>query len=458
MEHATPNTSDADMFRPEELTLEEKIALLQRPVDSAPPADRVLDQHYKLSTEDIAEIAPGSWLCDKVIQTVFRRLTLLRPGRFYAIDTTSISTMAEIVEDLTEEARREYTRPVITDVAMLTSTQGTVLIPFNVENSHFILVALRLAERAIFIFDSTMSEGEEYRESLEDFVKKRVVWLFNFAPEDISAVHVTWNSVPCPQQGNTFDCGVAVCLTAMHLVSHPETPWTFTRPVFSSAGLTAQYSADSYWLAGRRMILELCRPYAETSVEKIKEALDQTEAAIGNSFAHLTEGLNRPGMFEAHYNNLSQMIANTGDQDVPETLLQQQQKIAFMAVQEKATRRGLSAPVACINEDLVAILNHVRELGTASTVDRDLAIQRQAPNVVVSEAWAEFRGEVARKAVDYAWHDVGEIRKVRDDLARATTSLLRAAYELYTGSGEDVPSLEAVMDLAWVASMRGGGS
>lgn len=80
MESMTPNTVGFDDLYPEALTLEEKISLLRRPGDSAPPTDKVLNEHYKLSAADIAEIKPGQWLSDKVIQTVFRRLTLLRPG------------------------------------------------------------------------------------------------------------------------------------------------------------------------------------------------------------------------------------------------------------------------------------------------------------------------------------------------------------------------------------------
>lgn len=100
----------------------------------------------------------------------------------------------------------------------------------------------------------------------------------------------------------------------------------------------------------------------------------------------------------------------------------------------------------CINADLIDILNYVRELGTASTVDRDLAIQRQAPHVVVSEDWLVFRPEVVEKAVEYAWHDVDEIKKARDDLARATTILLQAVHQLYMGPGAVVPRLETLME------------
>lgn len=462
MESMTLNTVGSDVFPPEELTLEEKISLLQRPGDSAPPADRVLDEHYKLSADDIADIQPGKWLSDKVVQTVFRRLTLLRPGKFYAIDSTSISTMAEIVHDLPEEAHDEFTRPVKTDVAMLTSTKGTVLMPFNVNGNHFILVTVRLAERAIYIYDSTRESDENnnlaagYRQFLEEFARERVVWLLDFEPREISVIPLGWHSVPCPQQDNDFDCGVSICLTAMHLISHPESPWTFTRPQFSVPGVSSRYIRGTYWLAGRRIILELCRPYADLSDEKVREALELTGAAIDRSFTRLIETHGRRGPEEEHYDAAAWTIACADGHRVAPALLQSQQEVAHLAVQVKWLRQELLAPVLCINADLIDILNYVREIGTASTVDRDLAIQRQAPHVVVSEGWLTVRPEVVKKAVEYAWHDVNEIKKVRDDLARATTALLRAVHELYMGPGAAVPSLETLMENERVH--RGSGS
>ncbi|KUI73960.1 Ubiquitin-like-specific protease 1 [Cytospora mali] len=457
---ATANTTTtmvgSDMLHSEELTLEEKIALLQRPSGSVRPADRVLDENYKLSADEIADIKPGKWLNDKVVQTVFRRLSLLRPGKFYAIDVTSISTMVEILEELLEEARVEFTRPVITDVAMLMSTRGTVLIPFNVDRSHFILVVVRLEERAIYIYDSMAratannNYDVDYWHRLQEFAKKRVEWLLNFEPREVSVIRPELRVAPCPQQLNDVDCGVSICLTAMHLISHPENPWTFQRPQFSGEALwsTGTYAMrETYWLAGRKMILELCRPYANVSDEKVKESLDDTEAAIETAFVHLTEAFGRRRREEEHYDAISQVISSAGGGSVDQDLLRNLHMVAPLVNNVRRSRYVFAACMRCVNSDLVHILNYIRELGTASTVERDLAIQRQAPEVTrLSEAWEVFRPEVVRKAVTYAWHDVEEIKKVRDDLARATTTLLRFTQELYLGPGADLPSLESVME------------
>lgn len=338
MESMTPNNVGFDDFHPEALTLEEKISLLRRTGESTPPADRVLDEHYKLSAADIAEIKPGQWLSDKVVQTVFRRLTLLRPGKFYAIDTTSMSTMAEMLDSLPEEAHDEFTRPVKTDVAMLTSTKGTVLMPFNINGNHFILVAVRLAERAIYIYDSTRETDEnnnlvaDYKEILERFVRERVAWVFDFEPREISVdIPLVWHSVPCPQQDNSVDCGVSICLTALHLISHPESPWTFTRPQFSAPGVSSRYIRETYWLAGRRIILELCKPYADLSDEKVRTALELTEASIDHSFTCLIETHGRRGPEEQHYDAVAWAIASAGGRCVAPALLQSLQGVAHPA-------------------------------------------------------------------------------------------------------------------------------
>lgn len=446
----------ASEFQPEELTLQEKISLLQRPRASAPPPERALGvQHTNLSAADIADITPGRWLNDKVIDTVLRRLTLLRPGKFFAIDLISSSLMTEILDTLVDEGERDvHTRPVMANVAMLTGTKGTVLLPFNLENNHFLLVVIRLAERAIHIYDSMRVSDPNnvnsllpgYERFLVEFVKKRVEWVLGFEPEEVSVIPPERYSVPCPQQGNSVDCGVAVCLTALHLISHPESPWTFSRPQFTIPGISGRYVSDTYWLAGRRIILELCKPCANLSKEGVKEALENTEVAIERSFASLVETYGRRGPEEQYYDAVDQVIAGADGAFVDPELLCSQQDVAPLAMQAKACRQRLTGPMLCVNSDLIDVLNHVRELGTAPTVDRDLATQRQAPDVVVSEEWAALRPEVARLAVSYAWHDVDEIRKARDDLARATGSLARAAVELYEGPGAAVPSLEALME------------
>lgn len=49
---------------------------------------------------------------------------------------------------------------------MLTGTNGTVLVPFNVDGNHFILVAIRFEERAIYIYDSLVNFPTGYRDNL----------------------------------------------------------------------------------------------------------------------------------------------------------------------------------------------------------------------------------------------------------------------------------------------------
>lgn len=174
-------------FHPEGLSLLEKVSLLQRPLSSPTPEERDLDvRHVNLSADDIDQIKPGEWLNDKIIETVLRRLTLLWPGKFFAIDPGSATTMVDIIATAEDRAERElYGGRIMKYVAMLTNTGGTggtVLLPFNVDGNHFILVAVRPAERAVLVYDSTRGSDEnnvdilvlKYMDFLVDLVKRKV--------------------------------------------------------------------------------------------------------------------------------------------------------------------------------------------------------------------------------------------------------------------------------------------
>lgn len=251
-------------------------------------------------------------------------------------------------------------------------------------------------------------------------------------------------SAPCPQQLNDVDCGVAICLTALHLISHPDMPRISNRPRFSAETLYLQSLGkhclkETYWLAGRRIVLELCRPYADVSDEKAKEVLDVTEAAIQSAFANIVESYGCRRTDEMYYDAITARIISNNGRGIEPVALQTRQTIETAVQCAKHCRYVLSVGLNSITLDVRDILDYVRELGTASTVDWDLAIQRQAPQVVLSEDWEQFRRDVVEKAVTYAWHDVEEIKKTQDDLERAANILFRLTQELSFGPGAAGP-------------------
>lgn len=149
------------------------------------------------------------------------------------------------------------------------------------------------------------------------------------------------------------------------------------------------------------------------------------------------------------------VAAAGGPAYVDPSIVYRHQSVERLVMHARMTRQQLVDPVYLVTLDLVDVLIYVLDLGTEATVNRDLAIQRQAPNVVVAEKW---RSEVVELAVTYAWHDVEPMRKTRDDLARTAAYLLQASTGIHYGPGIPGPSLKSLMENARRTGGGGGGS
>ena len=87
-----------------------------------------------------------------------------------------------------------------------------VLMPINIDANHWFLIEICMRDKCFKIYDSLYKVNEYFSENpgLGNFVLKHTIhkpgkW--------------TTKRAPCPRQGNTWDCGVWVCINAFYAAS-----------------------------------------------------------------------------------------------------------------------------------------------------------------------------------------------------------------------------------------------
>ncbi|KZL64440.1 hemolysin-type calcium-binding region protein [Colletotrichum tofieldiae] len=143
-------------------------------------AESTLEDFLNTGTENerVGNESPKAWFSDIYIDSLFRLITL----------ASSANSVAHI------------------DPAV------TVLLPINIDDAHWVLAEVAIAQQSISIYDSLPSA------SSFDKIKEYMTRFIN----DAGAANWSTFAVrqkQCPRQTDNYDCGVCVVILAMHIVT-----------------------------------------------------------------------------------------------------------------------------------------------------------------------------------------------------------------------------------------------
>ncbi|XP_065920475.1 uncharacterized protein [Dysidea avara] len=151
---------------------------------------------------DVYALFPGNWLTDKGI-TTFLKVAAKRCLQMKGLNTFVASTF--LYNSMCRNmnlAKRWYRDVNICDYELR-------VIPVNINESHWILVVLQTTKKELWLFDSTANVYVSCISVFKEWLvlKTATTW------RDINAASVISNM---PLQSNSSDCGVFVCLYALH--------------------------------------------------------------------------------------------------------------------------------------------------------------------------------------------------------------------------------------------------
>ncbi|KKY33954.1 putative smt3-specific protease [Diaporthe ampelina] len=244
---------------------QERVAQLERPEGTNPPDDRRLDNSYRLDIKSIESLWPGEWLDDGVINAFLRSLCLTRPGEYVTFDGAALNFLLSVLESEgatapTQTEVDELYKPFRALAATVTGNRGLVFMPFCL-GSHWILAVADLQTQIIRVYDSLVSwdrTSQVVPSRLVEQILPYVKGTLRFcSDEDGWAVE----HIRLPIETNSTECGVYLCLMALHETHRPETGLGgYVTLFYDENGVLSSYKLDScYWIAGRKVILEVCR-------------------------------------------------------------------------------------------------------------------------------------------------------------------------------------------------------
>lgn len=233
-----PNTNSVQAPTPSHKALGKRPAAAEEPVGthdvhSQPwPLNKrhKVDRDPYLQASDIAGMQPGKCLNGTIIYFFLRQLASACPGRFTVIDPLHLSQgPTPVVQSLLHE-----------QFVSNATNERTILLPVHF-NNHWVLAVLRLANgsKTIEFYDSLYAGQSD----LEYRPFTQVKTLLDQVVIDHAEDGPSWKmeTCSCPEQANSIDCGISVCLVAMHLASGVALP------------------QDTDWLLWRRIIILLCK-------------------------------------------------------------------------------------------------------------------------------------------------------------------------------------------------------
>lgn len=365
-----------------------QVQQLQRPPGNQPPTDRNFDDSYTLDYRSLVSIGPFQWLDDGVINTFLRSLCLARPGQYVALDSTPLQHLQTMLESestapQTQAEIDELYKTLRTLAATVTGNRGLVFMPFCIED-HWILAVADFESQVIRVYDSLVSCTETGMIVPSDLVERIlpcVKGILSFCIDESQwAVLHMW----LPIQRNLTECGVYVCLMALQN-AHKRNfmPDDYVTMYGNADGDPLYYELEvCYWMAGRRVILEVCRRY-------FKPVSNETQLGL----LYVSQSIN--GVFRHYY-------------DPPLAERQTSQFPPYHVARYWTLDRVINA--------LDWLIESIAYLGFTQFLRDNDRIQRNACNVVLTMAGEPYRNEIVEEAVNYAWHDGEALRNLATDL------------------------------------------
>lgn len=376
--------------------LEERLAQLRRPEGTQPPADRRLDDSYTLDNDSLRTLYPSKWLDDGIIDAFFRTICLARPGECVTFDSTTLAFLLQQIpmEGATQEVFDDLYRPFRKLAATVTGNRGLVFMPFCIE-SHWILAVAHLKYLVIRVYDSLAvcewSGRVDPRPIVQAILHCARATLSFCAHEDQWVVDHMW----LPIYPNDTECGVYICMMALHHSWSPQfRPDDYVTRYRHWNGNLENYELDEcYWLAGRRIILDICWRHFKSR--------DGSTGLLANDVAW----------------TLDQAFEKYSDR-APRPEPQHKHQLEGYYVARSYTLQRLMAGV-------LWTLDWIGELGNTQFLSRREMIQQRAREVFLTPLGEPFRNEIVEEAVSYAWHDVEALRNLSDDLRRIRDNLVQ---------------------------------
>lgn len=392
---------------------QQRVARLARPVGSQPPSDRKMDGTYTLDGNSLKSLLVGEWLDDVVVNTFLKSLCLARPGKCVTFDSAVLLVLFVTLRsgESTPPAIDALYRPLRTLAATVTGNQGLVFMPFCI-NAHWVLAVADLQNQVIRVYDSLVSCDETGHVVPSELVKSIipcVKGILSFCmAEDRWAIQHMW----LPITANTTECGVYVCLMALQ---HAYMPWFnadyCVGRFYDWNRNLLYYGLDAfYWLMGRKIILGVCRRYFQPTPDD----------------ATLTPPLVEQNINEAWDSHVVAFPAG----------------LPFYRLKPYFKAR-LQTLYQVLNA-LTWVIDSIDSLGSTQHVHLSESIQNKAREVVVTPPGQPFLNEIVNEAVSYAWHDVGALQNLVQDL-------MHVRYLLY----QDVNYAQAQLD--YLAASYGPG-
>lgn len=368
-----------------------------RPEGNEPPTDRNFDDSYRLDNGSLESIKPLRWLDDGVINTFLRSLCLARPGQCVTFDSNVLNALQTTLESedaasLTQAEVDELFKPFRTLAATVTGNRGLVFMPFCIDY-HWILAVADFESQVIRVYDSLVSCTETGMVVPSDLVNRILICAtgtLRFCIDESQwAVQHMW----FPIERNYTECGVYVCLMALqHAHKRDFVLDDYNKIYRHMYGHLSRYELEwCYWMAGRRVILEVCRRY-------FKPVSHETQLR----FLQVGRSINK--WFRDYY----------------DPALAEEQTSQF-----NTFHMARSRTLDCVTDALQWFIDSIRKLGSTQSLQENKDIQQKACDVVLTSAGEPYRNEIVEEAVKYACHDVEALQNLGSDLNQARQSLVR---------------------------------
>lgn len=365
---------------------------LQRPEGNEPPADRNFDDSYTLDKESIKSIGPYNWLDDGVINAFLRSLCLARPGQCVTFDSTPLKVLQATVEyaeatSLTQTALNEDYKPFRTLVATVTGNKGLVFMPFCIQD-HWLLAVADFKKELIRVYDSMAFTDGTGKIIPSDLVRRILPCVRGTLTFCIGEYQWPVEYMWLPIKPNVTECGVYICLMALQHAYEPGfMPDNYVAQFHDWNGNWSYYELDEcYWLAGRKIILEVCR-------RRFKPNPD------GTLRTDVLVAQNIDEEFRRCFDYPSRVI-------MPISLA-----TPYYKARSKTLRRVLYG--------LQWAISSIRNLDSTQYLWLNEEVQRRALQVVLTPLGAPFVNEIVAEAASYALHDVEALHNLHVDLSHA---------------------------------------
>lgn len=354
------------------------------------------DGSYKVDIASIETLSPEEWLDDGVINAFLRNICLTRPGQYVTFDAATLTCLMSLLESddgtaPTQTQVDELYEPLRILAATVTGNRGLVFMPFCLMG-HWILAVADLRTETVRVYDSLVSYNEDLRKvEPSDLVRRILLYVegilrFCLVEDGWAVKHIL-----LPIEGNVTECGVYLCLMALREAHGRHFGLSdYVTLFFDGSGVVSPYYLDAcYWIVGRKVILEVCKPFFRPTSEEILKRFNDVKSAINQRLREEFYNVRYPG-FLPHW---------------PSYL---------------GSRCWI---LRCIGVDLLNVIKSINILESTQHRPYNMEIQRRAREVVLTPPGEAFRDRIVHEATSYAWHDSEALRSLTKVLSNIRQDL-----------------------------------